>query len=50
MRLTLNIWRQKNALTAGKMVRYEMKDIDGDMSILEALDGLNVLLEQRLDV
>jgi len=41
MRLILNIWRQKNALSAGKLVRYEMKNVNEDMSMLEALDVLN---------
>ena len=41
MRLILNIWRQKNAISPGKIVRYEMKDVSEDMSVLEALDVLN---------
>jgi succinate dehydrogenase / fumarate reductase iron-sulfur subunit len=41
MRLILNIWRQKNATSAGKLVRYEMKNVSEDMSMLEALDVLN---------
>ena len=41
MRLTLNIWRQKNSNTPGKMVRYEMDDVNPDMSMLECLDVLN---------
>jgi len=44
MRLILNIWRQKNATSAGKMVRYEMNNINEDMSMLEALDVLNEAL------
>ncbi len=41
MRLILNIWRQKNAISAGKIVRYEMNNVSADMSMLEALDVLN---------
>ena len=41
MRLILNIWRQKNAAAAGKMVRYDMPNVKEDMSMLEALDVLN---------
>ena len=41
MRLILNIWRQKNGTSVGKMVRYEMKNVNADMSMLEALDVLN---------
>ena len=41
MRLILNIWRQKNAISPGKMVRYEMKNVSEEMSMLEALDVLN---------
>ena len=41
MRLILNIWRQKNAISPGKMVRYEMNNVSEDMSMLEALDVLN---------
>ena len=41
MNLTLHIWRQKNTLAKGKMVRYEAKDINPDMSFLEMLDVVN---------
>ncbi|HVP66156.1 MAG TPA: succinate dehydrogenase/fumarate reductase iron-sulfur subunit [Anaeromyxobacteraceae bacterium] len=41
MRLTLEIWRQKNADDAGRFVRYEMEDVDHHMSFLEMLDVLN---------
>lgn len=40
MKLTLHIWRQKNASSAGKMVRYET-DASEHMSFLEMLDVLN---------
>ena len=41
MNLTLHIWRQKNAQTKGKMIRYEARDINSDMSFLEMLDVVN---------
>ncbi len=41
MNLTLHIWRQKNASSPGKMVRYQVKDVNPDMSVLEMLDVLN---------
>jgi len=44
MRLILNIWRQKNARSAGRLVRYEMNNVNEDMSMLEALDVLNEAL------
>ena len=41
MKLTLKIWRQKNANTKGSMQTYSIDNIDGDMSFLEMLDVLN---------
>lgn len=41
MKLTLKIWRQKNAATKGQMVTYPIDDIEDDMSFLEMLDVLN---------
>lgn len=41
MRLALHIWRQKNASSGGRMVRYELNNVNPDMSMLEALDVLN---------
>ena len=41
MKLTLNIWRQKNAKEPGKMVRYELTNVSEHMSFLEMLDVLN---------
>lgn len=41
MKLTLKIWRQKDAASSGKMVEYPIKGIEGDMSFLEMLDVLN---------
>ncbi len=41
MKLTLKIWRQKNAEANGKFVDYQIDEVDGDMSFLEMLDVLN---------
>src|SRR6188472_1976760 len=41
MKLTLFVWRQKNAADAGRMVRYEAPDVSPDMSFLEMLDVVN---------
>jgi succinate dehydrogenase / fumarate reductase iron-sulfur subunit len=41
MKLTLHIWRQKSASSPGKMVRYDMDEVNPDMSVLEMLDVLN---------
>ena len=41
MNLTLYVWRQAGANTAGKMEKYEARDISPDMSFLEMLDVVN---------
>ncbi len=41
MKLTVRVWRQKNAQTEGKMVDYTVDNISPDMSFLEMLDTLN---------
>jgi succinate dehydrogenase / fumarate reductase, iron-sulfur subunit len=41
MKLTLKIWRQKNAQAKGRMETYQIDQIDGDMSFLEMLYVLN---------
>lgn len=41
MKLTLNVWRQTGPSAPGKMVRYDMPDVNPDMSFLEMLDVLN---------
>ncbi|MDQ6603031.1 MAG: succinate dehydrogenase/fumarate reductase iron-sulfur subunit [Chloroflexota bacterium] len=41
LNLTLQVWRQKNTASAGKMVTYAAKDISVDMSFLEMLDVVN---------
>jgi len=41
MRVTLRIWRQKNASDSGGFVTYEKDNVSPDMSFLEMLDALN---------
>ena len=41
MKLTLRVWRQKNATAPGRFVTYEAKNVSPDMSFLEMLDVLN---------
>jgi succinate dehydrogenase / fumarate reductase, iron-sulfur subunit len=44
MRIILHIWRQKNANDKGRMVRYEVPDVNQEMSFLEMIDVLNEAL------
>jgi len=39
--LTLNVWRQKDAKSEGRLVTYSATDISPDMSFLEMLDVVN---------
>ena len=41
MRIILHIWRQKSANEKGRMVRYELSNVNPEMSFLEMLDVLN---------
>lgn len=41
MNFTLHVWRQENAGAAGRMVRYEARNVSPDSSFLEMLDLLN---------
>src|SRR3954454_19660556 len=41
MRIILHIWRQRDASDKGKLVRYEVPDVNEHMSFLEMLDVLN---------
>lgn len=41
MKITLRVWRQKNAKTPGKLVEYVRNDVSEHMSFLEMLDVLN---------
>src|SRR3982751_5650570 len=41
MRIILHIWRQRNAKDKGRMVRYDVPNVNHEMSFLEMLDVLN---------
>ncbi len=41
MRIILHIWRQRNAASKGRLVRYEVPNVNQEMSFLEMLDVLN---------
>ncbi|HLH17211.1 MAG TPA: 2Fe-2S iron-sulfur cluster-binding protein, partial [Bryobacteraceae bacterium] len=41
MRIILHIWRQANPEARGRMVRYEVPNVNEHMSFLEMLDVLN---------
>ncbi|MGY5845801.1 succinate dehydrogenase/fumarate reductase iron-sulfur subunit [Salegentibacter sp. HM20] len=47
MKLTLKIWRQKNAEAKGKIQTYQLADVSPDMSFLEMLDVLNEGLVEK---
>ena len=47
MNLVLNVWRQKNARSPGKFVRYEAKNVSDHMSFLEMLDVVNEALAAK---
>ena len=50
MKITLNIWRQKNTSSPGKMVRYELPNVSEHMSFLEMIDVLNEDLIRKGDL
>ena len=41
MRMTLHVWRQKSANQPGRIVKYDARDVNPEMSFLEMLDVLN---------
>jgi succinate dehydrogenase iron-sulfur subunit len=41
MKITLNVWRQKDAKSSGRFVTYEARDVNEEMSFLEMLDVVN---------
>lgn len=47
MKLTLKIWRQKNASDKGGFVTYAVDHVSKDMSFLEMLDVLNEQLTEK---
>jgi len=49
MKLKLKVWRQKNAKAKGKIVDYDIDNVDSHMSFLEMLDVLNEGLIKKGD-
>jgi succinate dehydrogenase / fumarate reductase iron-sulfur subunit len=50
MKLTLKIWRQKNAKAKGSFETYQMDNVSPEMAFLEMLDALNKkLIEEGKD-
>jgi succinate dehydrogenase / fumarate reductase iron-sulfur subunit len=47
MKLTLKIWRQKNAKTKGSFETYALDDVSPKMAFLEMLDSLNKRLVEE---
>jgi succinate dehydrogenase / fumarate reductase iron-sulfur subunit len=47
MNLTLKVWRQQDAKSAGKFVTYQVQGVTSDMSFLEMLDLLNENLQGK---
>jgi succinate dehydrogenase / fumarate reductase iron-sulfur subunit len=47
MKIALRIWRQPGPGAAGAFARYTLDDLDPDVTLLEALDGLNERLAAR---
>ena len=47
MNIKVQIWRQKNAATAGGLVEYPLSNISPNMSFLEMLDVLNEQLTSK---
>src|SRR5262245_52795495 len=47
MRLTLQVWRQKDRTSAGRIERYEAPNVSEHMSFLEMLDVVNEDLIQK---
>ncbi|MDP2315958.1 MAG: succinate dehydrogenase/fumarate reductase iron-sulfur subunit [Pseudomonadota bacterium] len=45
MKLTLNVWRQKDRRSPGSFVKYAVNDVSEHMSFLEMLDVLNEKLQ-----
>src|SRR5690606_17542916 len=47
MRITLKVWRQKDASSPGEMKTYELDNISPDMSFLQMFDVLNAQLIKK---
>ncbi len=41
MQIRLKIWRQENRAKQGRLVDYDLPNVEPDMSFLEMLDMLN---------
>src|SRR4029077_19369626 len=41
MNITLHVWRQPDAKSAGKLEQYDAREVSADMSFLEMLDVVN---------
>jgi succinate dehydrogenase / fumarate reductase iron-sulfur subunit len=49
MNLTLHVWRQAGPSAKGKLVKYEARDVEPEMSFLEMLDVVNERLLEAGD-
>jgi succinate dehydrogenase / fumarate reductase iron-sulfur subunit len=47
MKITLKIWRQRDAGSKGEFKEYHLDDVSRDMSFLEMLDTLNIKLIKK---
>ncbi len=47
MKITLRVWRQKDARAQGRFVTYEAEDVSEEMSFLEMLDVVNERLVEK---
>jgi succinate dehydrogenase / fumarate reductase, iron-sulfur subunit len=47
MKVTLKVWRQKNAASPGRFATYQSPELNGNMSFLEMLDVVNEDLATR---
>ena len=47
MRFTLKVWRQKDRVSRGRLVAYEVSNVSPEMSFLETLDLLNLELARK---
>jgi succinate dehydrogenase / fumarate reductase iron-sulfur subunit len=47
MKITLRVWRQKDAKSGGRFVTYDVPDVNEEMSFLEMLDVVNERLLEK---
>lgn len=50
MKVTLRVWRQRDPRDTGGFVRYALDDVGPEVTLLEALDGLNERLTARSEL